>query len=106
MTRQSRFVNPFFLALLVAGSLFAITATAYGVMTIRGARAESVVRQEISPAGTRLLQWMDRHGVRLMFGELVALAICTFAAIYSDDFWIRRWQRKQVQLRDKAGSAD
>jgi hypothetical protein len=75
--------NPFYLALLPAGILFAITACAYGVMTVRGLdphRAEE----------GGLIGLMDRHGLIIMVSELCVLAILMIAAIGTDDFWSGR----------------
>jgi hypothetical protein len=75
--------NPFYIAALPIGVLFAITACAYVVMTMQGLdpqRAES----------TGLIQLMERHGIAVMVGELAMLGILTIAAIITDDFWTRR----------------
>jgi hypothetical protein len=95
--RYRKSANPFYILLVVAGLMFAITATAYGVMAFRDARPrnETVAMASTLPASTSehpLMQWMRRHGEVALLSELCALAICTFAAIGTDSFWQRRTQ--------------
>jgi hypothetical protein len=63
--------------------VFAITACAYGVMTVRGLDPHAADEEG-------LVGLMDRHGLVIMAGELVALGILTALAIGTDDFWTRR----------------
>ncbi len=81
-------VNPFYVLLVIAGVVFCVTASAYGVMTVKGLHPE--IAGEQSASGQRLLAWLDEHGFRLLMGELAVLAVFTFAAIGTDDFWSRR----------------
>ena len=97
MARSRKFANPFYALLLIAGIAFALTATAYGVMAFREARpagttAESV---SISDAEHPLMIWMRRHGEAALLTELCLLALFTFAAIGTDDYWQRRNPKKQ-----------
>lgn len=92
---QRKPTNPFYVALLPIGVLFALTACAYLVMTMRGQDP-----QRGEDAG--LVALMARHGVMILGVELGALAILTVAAIASDDFWTRRFER--VQNREDAAS--
>jgi hypothetical protein len=86
-----KFANPFYALLLIAGITFALTATAYGVMAFREARPVSVeVQQATSVAPHPLMDWMSRNGEAALITELVALAIFTFGAIGTDDYWQRR----------------
>ena len=80
-------VNPFYAVLVVVGVTFALTASLYGVMTVRqlDARAEE-------PVG--VIAFMEQHGVTLMVFELGVLAVLTFAAIGSDDYWMRSVEKK------------
>jgi hypothetical protein len=88
--------NPFYLLLLVVGTLFAVTACAYGVMTVQMLRmgqvgltgAESLPPAE--GAGLALLTFLDLHGFQLLMWELGALAVATIAAIGTDEFWTYR----------------
>ena len=87
--------NPFYAVLIVVGTVFAITACAYGMM--------AVVKLEpagdgVSPTGG-LIGFMDRHGVTVMMVELGLLAVATFAAIGTDDYWTRRAQRLEAERR-------
>jgi hypothetical protein len=80
---QQKPVNPFYIALLPVGVAFAVTACAYGVMTVRG-----LDPHQVEEAG--LVGLMDRHGLAIMVVELCCLAALTIAAIGTDDFWTRR----------------
>jgi hypothetical protein len=74
--------NPFYVAALPVGVLFALTACAYVVMTMHGSDP-----QHVEEGG--LIRLMDRHGVVIMLVELAVLGVLTVAAIASDDFWTR-----------------
>jgi hypothetical protein len=76
-------VNPFYRALLAVGVVFAISACAYGVMTVRGLDPRLADEQG-------LMGLMNQHGLTILVVELVLLGILTVAAIGSDDFWRRR----------------
>ena len=94
MRRSKKSANPFYVLLVLAGMLFAITATAYGVMAFREARpAEKAGATDASTDATRehpLMAWMNRHGEKALLMELTLLALCTFAAIGTDEYWQRR----------------
>ncbi len=98
MRRSRKFANPFYGLLLAAGIAFALTATAYGVMAFREARPahpEAVVKEEHP-----LMLWLRRNGDRALLMELGLLAVGTFAAIGTDDYWQRREaQNKQTANR-------
>lgn len=81
-------VNPFYAVLMVAGVTFALTATMYGVMTVR-----SLDPRAAEPTG--IIAFMEQHGATLMIVELVVLAMLTFAAIGTDDYWMRAAARKE-----------
>jgi hypothetical protein len=80
--------NPFYALLAIVGVAFAITACAYGVMTFIELRG-------IMPAAGRgvLIEFMKSHGVKLLAGELLILAVATTGAIATDRFWQRRADR-------------
>ena len=80
---QPKPINPFYILLVVVGVVFAITACAYGVMTVRG-----LDPHRAGEAG--LVGLMDRHGVTILIAEISILAALTFAAIGTDEFWTRR----------------
>jgi hypothetical protein len=80
---QKQPVNPFYSALVVVGVLFALTACAYGVMTVRG-----LDPQNADEGG--LVGFLDAYGVWVMVGELLVLGLLTVAAIGTDEYWTRR----------------
>jgi len=79
---QNKPTNPFYGALLVVGVVFAITACAYCVMTVRGL--------EPRPDEQGLMGVMSQHGLTILVVELVLLGVLTFAAIGTDEYWTRR----------------
>src|SRR5262245_34010562 len=95
--QQRKATNPFYVAVLPTGVLFAITACAYLVMTLLGLDPQH-------PETTGLVRLMDRHGVAIMLGELATLGLLTVAAITTDDFWVRRFEAAENR-QQKAGDA-
>lgn len=77
-------MNPFYVALLPVGVIFALTACAYGVMTVRG-----LDPHQAGEGG--LVGLMDRHGLVIMIAEVACLAVLTVLAIGTDDYWTRRF---------------
>ena len=75
--------NPFYAVLIVVGVTFALTASLFGVMTVR--KLDPRAAEE-----TGILAFMEQHGLTLMIFELVVLALLTFAAIGTDDYWTGR----------------
>ncbi len=93
MKRSEKFANPFYGLLLAAGIAFAITATAYGVMAFRDRDTQSATTSPATAAANvehPLMAWMRQHGEAALMGELAMLAVCTFAAIGTDEYWQRR----------------
>ena len=96
MAKKKRPINPFYLLLLGAGTAFAVTAMAFGVMTVRGLQASrqasyfSVPKSDsetdslIASQPTGFDHFMDRNGTKLMIAELVLLTVGTFGAIGYD----------------------
>lgn len=82
MTQKKPF-NPFYAAVVAVGIAFGLTACAYGVMTVRLLDPRSV-------QDDGLVGFMERYGLAILIAELVVLAVLTFAAIGSDDYWNRR----------------
>ena len=79
--------NPFYVLLLPAGFVFAVTAFAYGFMAFQAVNA---VRAEAGAhAGHPLFRWLRSHGDEAMLIELAVLAILTFAAMATDRLWDR-----------------
>ncbi|MEX0792528.1 MAG: hypothetical protein WD045_05295 [Pirellulaceae bacterium] len=83
--------NPFYVALLVLGVVFVLSATQYVLMTIRLLE---------DPAGTSLaeggglLALFEQHGLTILAVELGLLSILTVGAITTDDYWQRRANRR------------
>lgn len=82
--------NPFYGLLVVTGLVFALTAVSYGVMAFHEARAAAPANADAVPDDHPLLVWMNRHGEQALMAELALLAVFTFAAIGTDEFWQRR----------------
>jgi hypothetical protein len=96
MRRSSKFANPFYALLLVAGIAFALTATAYGVMAFREARPQPAdAAANESTAEHPLMEWMSNHGEAALLTELGFLAVFVFGAIGTDEYWQRRIARKK-----------
>lgn len=78
-------VNPFYVILVVAGVAFVLTACVYGIVMLRDLHAgRGGMDLATQPA---LIQWVDRHGVTMIVGELIVLGIATVAAIATDPYW-------------------
>ena len=76
--------NPFYILLMIVGTMFALTACAFGVMTVRMGTPH-----DLTPGD----KFFDQYGMWLMGIELTLLTIFTFAAIGTDDYWTRRAER-------------
>ena len=83
---QKKPFNPFYAALVFVGIVFAITACAYGVMTVR------LLDPRAADEGG-LTALMNQHGLKMLGSELCVLAVLTVAAITSDDYFVRRAER-------------
>ncbi len=101
MATGKKRVNPFYVLLVLAGVAFALTACAYGVMTVKELHAAqaaihpshvdgSTAQMSVGPG---FVQFMDQQGPRLMLFELIALALTTFAAMGTDRFWSAEGER-------------
>jgi hypothetical protein len=82
MAKPKEPFNPFYPVLVAAGIVFLITACAYGVMAFRDVRAAASM--ETTPNALMLL--MQDHGGKLLGGELVVLALSSFAAMGVDQY--------------------
>ena len=78
--------NPVYVLLMIVGTAFALTATAYGVMTVRLQRAVEASSGD---------QFFDSYGMWIMGVELTLLTLLTFAAIGTDDYWTRAAEDEQ-----------
>ena len=77
--------NPFYVVLVLAGTAFAVTACAYGVMTVRGLRPAIADAPE-----SELMVFLARQGGTLLLAEVGVLALASLLAISTDPFWMRR----------------
>ncbi len=81
-------MNPFYVMLLLAGIAFAITACAYGVMTVRQLNASRTAgygfetSDSSQPADFNAL--VDQYGPKAMIIEIIVLGIGTAGAIAYD----------------------
>ncbi len=87
MSKKPKSANPFYPVLLVVGIVFSVTACAYGVMTVNLLSPAQVMGGETENG---FVAFLDRHGTTLLLAELGVLAVVTFAAIGTDDYWTRR----------------
>ena len=71
---------------MIAGTAFALTACAYGVMMVKMLDPTKAAGDETNQF---FVNFMDQHGVTIMLVELGLLAVCTVAAIGTDGFWSR-----------------
>lgn len=86
--------NPFYLLVMIVGTLFVLSACAYGTVMVRQMRsATAAVLVPQRAAEPFWVAWMDRNGTRLLLAELAVLAVLTVAAIGTDDYWEQRGQR-------------
>jgi hypothetical protein len=95
MLRSKKFANPFYGLLVVVGLAFCITAMTYGVMMVRETRAAGSSELVANHA---LMQLMNDHGNTILLIELALLAVCTFGAIGTDEFWQRRARERAKRL--------
>lgn len=71
-------------------------------MTLRAARAPQAVLLEEEQGNVHpLMVLMDRHGMKLLMGELALLGVFTFAAIGTDQFRTNQQARRDA-LANKA----
>lgn len=98
---STRIVNPFYALLMVAGTVFVLTAIPYWFMCLREANATPAWLQpeakqvatdtSADPAAKApLFDWLRVHGLTALLVELGVLGLATFAAIGTDDYWERR----------------
>lgn len=96
--------NPFYVLLIPAGLVFAVTAFAYGYMAFQAVNA---IRAEAGAhAGHPLFQWLRAHGDAALLIELALLAVLTVAAIATDKIWDRAAQERQESNRESPRPED
>ena len=85
-------VNPFYVALIILGTLFAITACAYGVMMLVTIREGDIPTTAATPLSEQhpMMLFMDRHGFHLLLWELGLLALAIMLAMTTDTIRERR----------------
>ena len=93
-------VNPFYPLLIAAGIAFAVTACAYGVLTVRSLHGASSSLAADSQEGFSAV--VDEHGMTAMTIELIALALFSLAAMATDQYWTSR-ERVTADDADKSG---
>jgi len=81
--------NPFYLLLVIVGTAFCVTACAYGVSAMRDLRPQKSTPERRVQAST-LPAFIEKHGNRLLAGELLVLTLATIGAITTDGYWTRR----------------
>jgi hypothetical protein len=91
VARSKKFSNPFYGLLLVAGVLFVVTASAYGVMYVQEIHGTQSVGEH------PLMVWLERYGDAALLAELALLAVGTFGAIGTDEYWQRRAKQREKE---------
>ena len=89
---QRKRTNPFYVALLVTGVVFCVTAMAYVVMIVVRLRPEEAAKPDHP-----LIAWLARSGDRLLLIELAVLALATFLAIGADGWFDDRSAPKNAR---------
>jgi hypothetical protein len=84
--------NPFYVLLIPAGVVFAVTAFAYGFMSFQAVNA---IRAEAGRhVGHPLFQWLRANGDAALLVELGVLAVLTLGAIATDRWWDHAQQQE------------
>jgi len=89
VTKKKR-TNPFYFMLIVVGIAFCITATAFGILTLREMRDSRVYQFDLpeqSESEASFMEFVDRNAVRFMVVELALLAVATVGAIGTDSYY-------------------
>lgn len=92
--------NPFYVLLMVVGVVFTITMCAYCVMTLSLARPSDA---EAPPSP--MIDFLARHGLTLVVGELIVLALLTVLAIATDEYFTAEPGREAGELPPSRGAA-
>ncbi len=94
--------NPFYVLLVLVGALFVVTCFAYTVMAVNQRDVEHMMASRQSS----LIRLMEQHGLNFLIAELIVLAICTFAAIGTDEFWTKIGEARERANAGDSSSAD
>lgn len=100
---QPKPFNPFYFLLAVVGVAFCVSASAFGLMTLRQSRAPQAVLLEEGPNEVHpLMKLMDQHGMKILLGELGVLAVFSFAAMATDQVHTNRQARAELLAKSAA----
>jgi hypothetical protein len=97
-SRKRERINPFYVVLLGVGTLFVITCFGFFVMTLNQIDPAQIAASRQSS----FIVLMEEHGLNLLIVELVVLAICTFAAIGTDEYWSKSAAKQEGTEADSA----
>ena len=92
MTKGNTRSNPFYVLLVIVGVAFVVSACAYGVMAYREVTLQPAANDD---SASGLLRFMDRHGMKVLGGEVVMLGLLTVAAIGTDEYWQRKTEERE-----------
>jgi hypothetical protein len=81
MPKPQTATNPFYILLLAAGTIFAITCCAYGVMVVQSMKP--------FPLTSPLLVWLQQWGTLTLGIEIAVLATLVVAAFSTDSYFTR-----------------
>jgi hypothetical protein len=100
---QPKPFNPFYFLLAVVGVAFCVSASAFGLMTLRQSRAPQVVlleeqQNQVHP----LMKLMDEHGMTILMCELGVLAAFSFAAMATDQIHTNKQARAELLAKSSA----
>ena len=96
MARIKSGTNPFYVLLVVVGILFVINVFAFYLMTYQVSQPSLGAAELNGSEFNRdhpLWTFLDAHGETMLWYELAALAVLTFAAIGTDEYWSHRAKR-------------
>jgi hypothetical protein len=88
MTRHRITGNPFYLLAIFFGMAFTLTACGFGVLMVKSMHPGGL--PAAGQSGYALMDLLDRHGMAILVGELLALAASTVGAIRLDHVRDRR----------------
>ena len=102
---EKKSANPFYAALVVLGVLFAVTASAYGVMMLVSIREGGMAMTGTATLADQhpMMKFMDQYGFHLMLWEIGLLALATVLAITSDTIRERRTEAASKSGDSTAG---
>ena len=117
MAKSKEPVNPFYVLLVLLGVVFVVTTCAYGTMAWRAtqpvasyeARSTSDTALEATAATSDnqpLMVLLDKHGIELLGGELLLLALASFGAMGLDSLRTRQAERQSAANKGKDASDD